>query len=76
MTFIYYMIIGVGIFAIKFGLQPKWRKYLSNLGNHGDEIIVYIIYVLGYMLAWPFIALALYFWKDKDETREAGEDSE
>ncbi len=76
MIFIYYMMIGVSIFAIKFGLQPKWRKYLDDLSNHGDDIIVYIVYVFGYMSAWPFIALAIYFWKDDDETGEAGKDEE
>ena len=75
MIFVYYMMTGIAIFAIKFGLQPEWREYLHDPDKPEDNIATYFVYTIGYAIAWPFISLALYFWKDSDETGKTSDDS-
>ncbi len=71
-----YLMIGVAIFSIRYALLPKWRKILSNPNKPEEDITSLIMFTIGYALAWPFISLALYFWKDSDETGETSNDPE
>ncbi len=65
-----YLITGPSIFAYRFGHDPKWR---DDMEEDGD---VFCRHACLYVAFWPFVLIGLYFWKDSDETGEAGKDAE
>ena len=65
-----YSVVGLSIFAYRFGQDSEWRE---DMKENGD---VFCQQAFFHFVFWPFILVSLYFWKDQDETGEAGEDSE
>ncbi len=65
-----YLITGPSIFAYRFGQDPEWRDDMN------EDCDIFFQQTCLYIAFWPFILVSLHFWKDKDETGEAGKNKE